>query len=114
MENESLEVAAVRAGIESASGGAIIAGFGYGWTSKIQDQMQPHELSHRDGTGIDLDCVGVSADGVAIWASAQDWVAEAVQLGDSVHITVKAGSSVDLSGCPKPKKKKAAEEAPAE
>lgn len=114
MENETIEVAAVRAGIETASGGGVLPGMGYGWTSKLADQMQPHELSHRDGSGIDLDCVGVPADSVAAWAANLECVAEVVTIGDCVHVTLKAGSLVDLSGCPKPKKKKTAEEAPAE
>lgn len=114
VDGPSAEVAAFAASIEAASGGAVTAGFAWGWTSKLADQTADYELSHRDGTGLDLDCIGVEAADVYAWAVQLDCVAEAVLLDQTVHVTLRPGATVDLAGCPKPKKKKAAAEAPAE
>ena len=108
------EVAAFAAGIETASAGTILPGFAWGITSKLGTQMLDYELSHRDGTGLDLDCYGVDPDAVYIWCCSIDCVDEAVLLGNTVHVTLRPGSTVDLSGCPKPKKKKTVEEVPAD
>jgi len=108
-EGPSPEVAAFAAGIEAASGGTVLAGFTWGWTSRIANDMPDYELTHRDGTGIDLDCIEVEADVIATWASTLDVVHEVVVLEQTVHLTLGTGT-VDLSGCPKPKKKKATEE----
>jgi hypothetical protein len=114
-EGPSPEVAAFAAGIETASGGTVVPGLGWGWTSKIGDQMADYELSHRDGTGLDLDCQTADPEAIYAWAVTLDCVEEAVLLDNQVHVTLRPGSTVDLSGCPKPKKKKAAaEEAPVE
>ena len=115
-ESSTFEVAQFAAGIETASGGTITAGFTFGITSKIADQTADYELSHRYGTGIDLDCRNADADAVYAWAASLDSVVEAVLLEDQVHLTLRPGATVDLSGCPKPKKKKATEavEVPAE
>jgi hypothetical protein len=109
-DGPSPEVAQFAAGIESASGGTILPGLGWGITSKLGTQMLDYELSHRYGTGLDLDCVGADTDAVFIWVTSLDCVEEVVQFGGSVHVTLRPGANVDLSGCPKPKKKKAAEE----
>lgn len=108
-EGSTFEVAQFAAGIETASGGTITAGFTFGITSKIADQTADYELSHRYGTGIDLDCRNADPDAVYAWAASLDSVVEAVLLEDQVHLTLRPGATVDLSGCPKPKKKKAAE-----
>lgn len=107
VEGPSPEVAAFAAGIEAASGGTVVPGLAWGWTSKIGDQMAAYELSHRDGTGLDLDCIGVNAETIYWWAVTLDCVSEAVQVDNQVHVTLRPGSTVDLSGCPKQKKKKA-------
>lgn len=114
-EGPSPEVAAFAAGIETASGGTVVPGLGWGWTSRIADEMPDYELSHRYGTGLDLDCINADPETIYAWAVTLDCVEEAVLLGNQVHVTLRPNASVDLSGCPKPKKKKAAaEEAPAE
>ena len=105
------------AGIETASGGTITAGFTWGITSKIADQTFDYELAHRYGTALDLDCSNADPEAVYIWACSLDCAYEVVLIEDQVHITLRDGATVDLSGCPKPKKKKAAEaveELPAE
>jgi len=102
------------AGIETASGGTILPGFALGWTSALAPEMPAHELTHRDGTGLDLDCPGADPAVVAAWARTLDVVVDAVELPTAVHVTLRPGT-VDLSGCPKPaKKKKSAEEPVAE
>lgn len=105
----SSEVEAFAAGIETASGGTVTPGFGWGITSKLATQMQDYELAHRNGTGLDLDCYGADPQAVYLWAVSLECVQHAELLGDIVHVTVRPGSTVDLTGCPKPKKKKAAE-----
>lgn len=111
-DGPSAEVATFAAGIEAASGGTILPGFAWGITSKLGTQMLDYELSHRYGTGLDLDCVGADPEAVFIWACSLDCVEEAVQVGGSVHVTLRPGATVDLTGCPKPKaKKKAADTA---
>ena len=112
-DGPSPEVAAFAAGIDSASGGTILPGLGWGITSKLGTQMLDYELSHRYGTGLDLDCVGADPDAVYVWACSIDCVEEAVLSGASVHVTLRPGATVDLTGCPKPKAKKKAAEEPA-
>lgn len=117
-ESPNAAVTQFAAGIDAASGGTITAGFTFGITSKIADQTADYELSHRYGTGIDLDCRNADPDAVYAWASALDSVFEAVLIEDQVHLTLRPDATVDLSGCPKPKAKKkaaeAVEEAPVE
>ena len=102
-------VADFAAGIETASGGTILPGLGLGWTSKLATEMPEYELTHRNGTGLDLDLRGADPQAVYVWVCSLDSVTEAVLLGDSIHVTLRPGP-VDLTGCPKPKKKKATEE----
>lgn len=110
-DSRSPEVAAFADGIEAASGGLIRPGMDYGWTSQLESQCQPWELSHRLGTGLDLDCVGIEPATVFAWASSLSCVEVAVQLETAVHVTLVEGAQIDLAGCPKPKpKKKAADE----
>jgi len=103
--------------IGPASGGTITAGFTWGITSKIAEQTFDYELAHRYGTALDLDCRNADPEAVYVWACSLDCADEVVLIEDQVHITLRDGATVDLSGCPKPKKKKAAEaveELPAE
>lgn len=105
-DNASPAVQAFADGIATASGGTIQAGMAYGWTSRLGTEALSYELSHRDGTGLDLDLLGADLDTVCAWLSTLDCVDEVVPLGESVHITLN-DKTVDLAGCPKPKKKKA-------
>jgi len=113
-DGPSAEVQAFSEGISAASGGTISVGFGWGITSKLADQTADYELAHRYGTGLDLDCTNADAAAVYAWAVQLDCVDEAVLLDNQVHLTLKAGATVDLTGCPKPKKKKADAETPVE
>lgn len=106
-------VLAFAAGIETASGGTILPGLALGWTSALAPEMPAHELTHRDGTGLDLDLNGADPAAVIAWAQTLDVVVDALELPNAVHLTLRPGT-VDLTGCPKPAKKKKATEEPTE
>lgn len=113
-EDTCPELLTFAAGIETASGGAILPGMGHAWTSALADQMTGYELTHRDGTGLDLDCVNVATNTVAAWARTLDCVSDVIELDGVVHVTIVPGANVDLTGAPKAPKKKKTEDAPAE
>lgn len=97
--------------IGPASGGAVVVGFGHGVTSEIPNDLTPaHRMTHRAGTGIDLDLTGLSATyfgHVVTYLQTLD-LAELVPMEDTrqIHVTVRPGKILDLTGFPKPPTRK--------
>lgn len=96
-------------GIETASAGAITPGLAYGISSHIPNENTPaHWLTHRYGTGVDLNITGTATYQTAVrdWLTNAPGITELIEEDGYVHVTI--GGPVNLTGCPKPAKKKAA------